>query len=58
MITSGNSSSGIHEAASFKVPVINIGQGKVEDTKPKMFKCKLYKKEIKSYQKSKSQRFL
>ena len=35
IILVGNSSSGIHEAATFKVPVVNIGTRQNGRTKPK-----------------------
>tara|TARA_Y100000590_G_scaffold256811_1_gene288416 strand:+ start:9350 stop:10492 length:1143 start_codon:yes stop_codon:yes gene_type:complete len=47
MILVGNSSSGIHEAASFKVPVINIGSRQNGRMKPKnVINIKHHKKDI------------
>ena len=59
MILLGNSSSGIHEAASFKVPVINIGSRQSGRFKPKnVLNVDYSKKEIeKAIKKAKSQNF-
>ena len=59
MILLGNSSSGIHEAASFKVPVINIGSRQSGRFKPKnVLNVDYSKKEIeKAIKKVKSQNF-
>tara|TARA_B100000780_G_C21118165_1_gene452624 strand:- start:503 stop:1642 length:1140 start_codon:yes stop_codon:yes gene_type:complete len=59
MILLGNSSSGIHEAASFKVPVINIGSRQSGRFKPtNVLNVNYSKKEIeKAIKKVKSQNF-
>ncbi len=59
MILIGNSSSGIHEAASFKVPVINIGSRQSGRFKPKnVVNVNYSKQEIeKAIKKVKSQNF-
>ena len=59
MILLGNSSSGIHEAASFKVPVINIGSRQSGRLKPKnVINVNYSKKEIeKAIKKVKGQNF-
>ena len=59
MILLGNSSSGIHEAASFKVPVINIGSRQSGRYKPiNVINVNYDKKEIeKAIKKVKSQSF-
>ena len=59
MILLGNSSSGIHEAASFKVPVINIGSRQSGRFKPtNVVNVNYSKKEIKkAIKKVKGQNF-
>tara|TARA_Y100000816_G_C26093864_1_gene578476 strand:- start:50 stop:1189 length:1140 start_codon:yes stop_codon:yes gene_type:complete len=59
MILLGNSSSGIHEAASFKVPVINIGSRQSGRYKPRnIINVNYSKQEIeKAIKKTKSQNF-
>ncbi len=59
MILLGNSSSGIHEAASFKIPVINIGSRQSGRFKPKnVLSVNYNKKEIeKAIKKARSQIF-
>ena len=59
MILIGNSSSGIHEAASFNVPVINIGSRQQGRLKPKnVISVKHNVKEIlKAYKKVNSKKF-